>query len=344
MRTRRFPIPVLVVVASLFLAACGNDLVVPPDSWAGSLQETVLVTGLDSPTQLAVHEDMWFVAVLAGAENDQTGQILSIDPANPKQQPMVVIDGLDKPTGVAVFADELWVMERRRLTRGPLDGTSRVVVADDMAFNGRSEGTLTVDGDTLLFNTSGTRRALAGLTGTPQTASGVLWSVDAEGSIEAVASGFKHAYAQTRTADGTLWTTELADGSYDGEPAVDEIVPVMPGIDHGWPACVGDNRVVQEFGGSPETCGVLPGSLAVFEFGATPTSIVVSPWNSELLYVSVWNRGEVVSVSTEQGATPNRMAVAFAGVDRPQHLVAEPDRLLLVDFGGGQILELVDAR
>ena len=186
-----------------------------------------VVRGLDRPTQLAVTDEWWYVAQLNGGEAAAVGQVLRIDPRS-SAVPEVIVDGLDVPTGVAVFSGELWIMERRRLTRGPLDGGRRTVVVAEMAFNGRSQGTLTVDGDRLLFDTSGTTGSPPGPAGTPTDTSGAIWSVDLDGSITNLAWGFKHAYAHVRDDTEVLWTTEISDGRYDGEPPLDEIVAGGP--------------------------------------------------------------------------------------------------------------------
>lgn len=310
---------------------------------SGELREVAVVTELDFPTQLFVGDDHWYLAQLSGAENDATGSVLRIDPDDVEAEPLVLLEDLDKPTGVAVFADELWVMERQRLTRGPLDGSSREVVVDDMAFNSRSQGTLTVDGDRLLFNTSGSLRRLDPDNTDPRESSGVLWSIDAEGEISAVASGFKHAYAQTRSADGTLWATEMTDGQFDGRPAEDEIVAIEEGADHGWPSCVGNNRPVAEREGTEESCASVPNSHALFDVSATPTSIVVAPWDEALLVATLWNEGAVVTIPVAPGAVPHSGTVVYQGVERPQHLAIDGDRLLLVDFNGGRIVALAPA-
>jgi len=215
MRQHRAWLVAVGVFVCLCLAGCGDDLTLEQIEAIddGTLRADVLAEGFDFPTQLFVGTEHWYIAQLSGAENDATGTVLRLDPNDLGGDAQLLLSGLDKPTGVAVFADELWVMERRRLTRGPLDGGDRVVVLDDMAFNGRSEGTLTVDGDRLLFNTSGSLRRLDDANVSPAESSGVLWSVDAAGQITAVASGFKHAYAQVRSADGTLWATEMTGGS-----------------------------------------------------------------------------------------------------------------------------------
>ncbi|MDY7104349.1 MAG: PQQ-dependent sugar dehydrogenase [Actinomycetota bacterium] len=327
------------LVAVMLIVGCsdGGDR---PDR-AETLVSEVVATGFVGPTQLSVGGDGgWYLSQLNGGENDENGQVLRLDPDDLGAAPQVVLDGLDKPTGVAVFAGDLWVMERRRLSRFALDGSDPRVIADDMAFNGRSEGTLTVDGDHLLFDTAGNRNDAPDLDGTPQTSSGTLWQVDADGTIEALATGFKHAYARARSDDGTLWTTEIADGSYDGTPAVDEVVAVTPGADHGWPACVGDNRPVDEYGGTEESCAEVPGSQATFEVGATPTSIVVAPWDPDQLLVTLWVSGEVVSIPADPDAAPAEPTVVFDEVERPQHLTVDGDRVLLVDHDGGRILAL----
>ncbi len=325
--------------AALVLAGCGDDLEVA-DRGVGPLVEEVVAEGFEFPTQLFIGAEHWYLAQLSGAENDATGTVVRIDPNDVLAEPEVVLEGLDKPTGVAVFADELWVMERRRLTRGPLDGSTREVVVDEMAFNGRSQGTLTVDGERLLFNTSGSLRSIEDSHTSPMTSSGVLWSVDAAGSISPVASGFKHAYAQVRGLDGTLWSTEMTDGTFDDSPAEDEVVAVIEGRDHGWPSCVGNNRPVVERDATEATCAAVPRSQALFDVGATPTSIVVAPWNDRELLVSLWNRGQIVAVPTAPQLTPVAGTVVYEGIERPQHLTIDGERLLVVDFLGGRIVEL----
>ncbi len=230
-------------------------------------------------------------------------------------------------------------MERDRLTRGPtggaVDGSDRTVVVDNLPTNGRSEGTLTVDGEQLLYDTSGSLDD----EGRPETDSGMLWAVTADGEVSPVAGGFKHAYAQVRAADGTLYTTEVGDGRYDGEPPADELVPVTPGADHGWPRCVGDNRPVAEYGGSESVCAEVPRSEALFPPGSTPTSVVVAPWDDGLLLVALWNTGQVVAVAAGDGADTT-FEVVYTGAERPQHLTVDGDRVLLTDHGSGSIIGL----
>ncbi len=307
-----------------------------------------IASGFSSPTQLHARgsaEDGWLLAQLNGDEDAATGQVLALDPDFGVDR--VLIGGLAKPTGVAVTGTgpdrTIWVMEERRLSRvsdsrvveaaTELAAAALDVVADDLPYNGRSEGTLTVtpDGD-LLYNTSGRRegdRAAAG--------SAALLRVDAGGESEVVASGFKHAYAHVFDADGTLWVTEIADGSYDGTPAVGEVVAVRPGADHGWPRCVDDNRPVVEFGGTEALCAAPPGSLTLFGEGATPTSIVVAPWDDETLLVALWGDETVVAIDRRTG----ERTVVVSGLDRPQHLTVDRDRVLVVEHGAGRILELV---
>lgn len=319
-----FALGLLLVVAAV---ACGDDASNRSAAPAGAPIE-VIAAGLNGPTQFVFDGDDLIVAVLNGGENDGTGQIIEIDPAGQRR---VLYDNLDKPTGVLVRADEIWIMERTTLSRGPRQGGALTVVADDLPNNGRSQGTLTLTpDDRVLFNTSGSQRG-----GVVRERSGRLWIADDAGAVTEYASGFKHAYAHVFDRAGTLWTTEVSDGRFDDQPPADEVVAVSQGGDHGWPQCVGNNRPVAEFG--VVDCAAFPTSQAVFDPGATPTGLVVSPADQELLLVSLWVTGEIVSVPTTTGGSTT---VRFDGLVNPQHLVVHDGQLVLSEFGLDRIIRL----
>ena len=346
---------VVVIAGALLCLSCGAD-----DPIAPRLVGEELLADLNGPTQITVGPDGdWWIAVLGGSENEGAGQILRVDPDRPDEPPIVVIDQLDKPTGVAIFGslgtEELWVMERDRLTRGPLDGSSRTVVVDNLPTNGRSEGSLTVDNARLLYDTSG-RLADGdgtdgkGVAGVVVDGSGTLWAVNRNGEITVVAEGFKHAYAQTRSVDGRLFTTEINDGRYDGKAPNDELIVVDEGQHHGWPRCAPidgeDNVPIAEYGGDL-ACGTAPAAHVLFPAGATPTSVVIPPWDPTRLLVALWNRGEVVSVPANPSAVATLTddnglgyEVVYEGAANPQHLVVDGDRVLLTDHISGRIVAL----
>jgi glucose/arabinose dehydrogenase len=329
------------VVAAAAAAGCGDDG--SPDGAGGSTVDGVevpegftvseVVGGLVGPTQIVPLADgRIVVAQLAGGEGAGTGQVLVVDPAS-EEPPTVLFDGLLTPTGVAVLDQEVWVMEQRQLSRGPLTGGELTPVLTDLPFNGRSEGSLTATDDgEILYDTSGTLDGVDAATG-----SAGLWSLAPGGRPELVATGFKHAYARTFGPDGRLWQTEVADGTYDGEPAPDELVAVEPGDDFGWPQCVGNGTPVVFYGGTTERCASTPPSQALFPPGSTPTSVAVAPWDPVQLLVALWNDGRIVVVPTD-GARPVATTPFLSGIDHPQTLVSDGERLLVVDFGGGRIL------
>lgn len=340
------PIAALACLAVL-AAACGaadEDVVALPGvEVAADLQLEVVHDGLDGPTQLTVDGDgAVVVAVLNGGEDDGLGEVVRLaGPADSEDRGedrvQVLRDGLDKPTGIAVIGDELWVMERDRLTRGPI-GAEPIVVADDLPNNGRSEGTLTVTPEgAILFDTSGSKRGAVVTDGSGRLFTGDPTEVP--GTPVELASGFKHAYAHVFDDDGTLWTTEMSDGRFDGERAADEVLAVVPGADHGWPRCVGDNRPVAEFGGTVDTCEGTPPSLAVFAPGATPTSVAVSPFDPDTLLVALWVEGRIVAVDTASD-DPTAVTDVVTGLQNPQHLVTVGDEVLVSEFGAGRILRL----
>ncbi len=330
-----------VIGAVVLLAACGSGEA-PRAASIEALTGTPVVTGLDRPTQLFVDEEAgaWYVAQLAGGENAGSGEVVRIDPTDLDAEPVVVLGDLDKPTGVAVFGGRVWVMERNRLSHSALDGSNTTVVLEEMVFNGRSQGTLTVDGDRLLFDTSGKLSVRTDEPVDPSVSSGVLWAIDNAGEISAVASGFKHAYAHTRAPDGTLWSTEMSDGSFDGQRAQDELVAIREGADHGWPRCVGDNRPVVEFDAGPADCADVPRSQALLGISSTPTSVVVAPWDPATLLVSLWVDGEVVAVTADPDAAPTEPVVVYGDAENPQHLAIDGDRVLLVEHTAGRIVSL----
>lgn len=312
--------------------ATGIDLI-------DGFRATELLDGLRGPTQIApVADGRFVIAELNGGENDGEGRVLLVDLDNPAVEPVVLQKGLLKPTGVAVVDDVLWIMEKQTLSTASLEpGTARTVVLDDLPFNGRSQGTLTPTGDGgLLYNTSGTRDGSRAAEG-----SGTLFRIAGAEAPSVIATGFKHAYAHTFDGQGRLWVTEMSDGRYDDERSMDEIVQVEPGIDAGWPMCVDDNRPVEQYGGTVELCATPPRSQALFSSGATPTSIAIAPWDAETLVVTLWQSGFVLTVpTTDNGGDPWRGEAFISGIEHPQHLVADGDRLLLVDYDGGRIVSV----
>jgi glucose/arabinose dehydrogenase len=333
--------PTAIVATALVLVGCGrggpSDAAEPVgvDVVDGFVVE-VIVDDLDGPTQFALLPDGdLVVAELNGGERDGTGRIVRVSGADPGDR-TVLLDGLATPTGVAVESGLLWVMEQRRLTVGPLaDPSERTVVADELAFNGRSEGTLTaVDGGGVLFDTSGRRDGDALAAG-----SGTLWfQASPDAARVEVATGFKHAYAHVVDDDGQLWSTEMADGTVDGRVPPDELVRVRRGDDFGYPRCVGDGVPAVEFGATADECDGTPPSHALFEPGATPTSVAVAPWDRDQLLVALWNRGRVVAVPRSPTGRPHRGIDVVVGLDSPQHLVGDAERLLVGDFSAGRIL------
>lgn len=336
----------LILALSSLLAACaviaGRGSADPGDQSSGDASEVVAavddrlsverhVTGLVGPTQMIAGPDgrLW-VAQLGGPENAGDGQVVAVDP--PSGDVAVLLEGLEKPTGIAWLDGSLWIATPTRLLRA--DGQPPgppVVVLDGLPNNGRSQGTLTVTPDgLLLYETSGRERD-----GGPVDGSGSLWLLDPQQPDRPtrLASGLKNAYAQVHDADGRLWATEVAE-PIGGVAAPDEVNRIDAGGDYGWPACVGDRMAVNSFGGDPERCGRTARPHATFEPGATPTSIVVSPFDEERLVVALWTTDRVVTVPLEDGGPSEPLLTGFG---HPQHLLVDGDALLVSDHATGTI-------
>jgi glucose/arabinose dehydrogenase len=331
-----------IVVALALLAACtatdgagsGGDAAESEEVTAADAGVTVeqVVSGLRGPTQMIDGPDgrLW-VAQLAGGENAGDGQVVAIE--GDGGEPEVLLDGLAKPTGIAWLDGALWIATPTEVLRAEGDppGEPEPVVAG-LPNNGRSQGTLTAtpDGD-LLYEVTGRERDGGAVDG-----SGALYVMDpgAPDAPRLLASGFKNAYAHVYDDDGRLWTTEVAE-PIGGSPAPDEIVRVVEGADHGWPACVGDRQPVAAFGGDEQRCADTVRPVATFEpVGATPTSIVLDPTDPDRFVVTLWNAGRVVAVPVDGGAEPNDL---ITGLEHPQHLLVDGDAVLVSDFATGTI-------
>ncbi len=294
----------------------------PPFTLPPGFSAEALPTQFTQPTQFFVDEEnqLW-VAEINGPENAEAGRVVRIDLATGEQT--VVATDLDKPTGIALLGDTLWVAARNTLVKvdsaeGP---DSAIVAIDNLAFNGRSNGTLTVTPDGKLLATT------TGRSSDPN--SGRLWTFDPiNGALDELASGLKNAYAHVYDADGRLWMTEIGDGSLDGV--------AYPGeVNYGWPTCYG-----RELAGTD--CDDVVPAVAVLPDHATPTGIAVSPFEPDTLLVALWLTGEVVavdvSVSAEGEGVSGAVAPFISEMANPQHLVTMPDGTLWVsEYATGKI-------
>lgn len=299
-----------------------------------------LVTDLRSPTQMTFGPDgRLYIAQLSGGENAGTGQVVVVDLVTGARE--VVLRDLFKPTGLAVTETDLWVMAGNRLLRAPFQGGEvgpLQIVLRDLPNNGRSEGTLTLTEEgALLYETSGQLTAQGA-----QPGSGVLWQLEPGAERpEPLATGLKGAYAHTFSADGTLYSTEIGDDWMDGSPPPDEVNVIEVAADYGWPTCYGRQRPARNTGGTREGCQKTRAPLALFPRGATPTSVVVSPFDHdnfdhEKLLVAFWARAQVVQVDARTGeTTPFLSDIPF-----PQHLLSDGETLLVSSFSRGVVYRL----
>lgn len=319
------------LVAGFLIAGCSSDDV----EIAGSFEVRQVASGLQQPTQIMMLDDGRLLAAqLSGGENDETGSVVAVDLADGSTD--VWFEGLDKPTGVAVISDTVWIMERNSLSRGPVGGGTTEVVLADLAYNGRSEGTLTTRNDrSLLFNTSGRRAGNERVAG-----SATIWQYDPawSGPTE-FAVGIQNAYAQVVDDEGTVWSVDISGSNADsGIP--DSLVAVAAGDDLGWPQCAAAGGFpISAYGGTPELC---PDERRVVRFGggSTPTSITIAPWDPDLLVVALWSLGNVVTVPRPTDSGPSDIEVLYSDFERPQHVLAVGDEVFVADHATGTVVAI----
>ena len=299
---------------------------------------TVVVDGLNGPTQFTDGPGAWLlVAQLNGDEDAMSGQVLAVDPVTGKR--IVLYEGLDKPTGVAWLDGFVWIMERRRLVRGRWSGVSTppgplAVMVDDLAFNGRSEGTLTVTPDSrLLYETTGSLVAGQAVEG-----SGSLWVFDpATNASSKVATGLKNAYSHVFLPDGRLLSTEIGD-NVEAAPVEEVNIlpysgPTGPSVDAGWPTCPGDRD-----------CEGVVTPIATFEPHATPTGIAVDGTSA---YVALLVTGEIRRFPvTSAGSGRVNSTVVASGLQGPHTIMRRTDGTLWISehFAGRIVAIDVDRR
>jgi len=309
----------------------------------------VAVTGLSWPTQFIWGPDgrLWVAQLFAG-ENDGLGQVVAVDLATDEQE--VLLEGLNKPTGIAVLDNALWVAEESQLLRAELDDELKPqtpqIILSDMPNNGRSNGTLTVSPDgQLIYETSGRRSG-----NQASTSSGTLWALDPAqpDNPTVLATGLKNAYAHVFDGNGRLWITEIGDGAiagadYEGQPP-EELNLVVSGANYGWPQCFGNQEPALNRDGTAEICTQTEPPITLFPPQATPTSIVVAPWDNSVLLVALWLRGEVTAVQIQQdadGRFTGTNTPFITGITNPQHLLPTPDGALLAsDYRTGTIYRI----
>lgn len=339
-------------VALIFQAlcvACGGR---PPTPDLGvevpeGYQVEIYATGLEGPTQMILGPDerIW-VAQLAGSETGGTGQVIALDRDGPAQRE-VLLEGLFKPTGITVLSDAVWIAAGRDLLRAHLGAggmlNTPTTVLEELPFNGRSNGTLTAAPDgRLIYETSGSRFGDVAVEG-----SASLWSLDPIEPSEPrlIASGMKNAYAHTFDGRGRLWATDVADDLVNGGPPPDELNLIVPGADYGWPACYGEQEPARNYSRTEAGCANTQPAVAVFPAHSTPTSVVTSPWEEDVLLVALWGPTEPsvvrVQVGGLEGAVTADVSPFLTGLAHPQSLLVLPDGSLLVsDFESGDVYRI----
>ncbi|HSJ45995.1 MAG TPA: hypothetical protein VK923_15070 [Euzebyales bacterium] len=68
--------------------------------------------------------------------------------------------------------------------------------------------------------------------------------------------------------------------------------------------------------------------------GATPTSIVVNPFDADQLVVALWHVGRVVTAPI---SGEGEVVDLLTGIERPQHLLVDGAALLVSDHAAGTI-------
>lgn len=342
------------MIASLAVAAlcagCGSS---PPTPDLGvqaprGYQVEPYATGLEGPTQMIDGPDgrLW-VAQLAGPESAGTGQILALDRDDTAKR-TILLEDLFKPTGIAVLNGSLWIAAGRDLRRADLDPEGlpgpTMTVMEALPSNGRSNGMLSVSPDgRLIYETSGTRRGNLAAEG-----SASLWSLDPADPVDPqiIASGMKNAFAHVFDDQGRLWATDVADDPVNGGPPPDELNLIIPGADYGWPACFGDREPAANYGGSETLCHETQPAVAVFPPHATPTGVVASPWEVDVLLVALWGPSDpsVVRVHTVEGGgriSADQVSPFLTGLPHPQSLLVLQDGSLLVsEFESGRVYRI----
>jgi glucose/arabinose dehydrogenase len=293
---------------------------------------TVVVDGLDRPTQIADGPDgTLLIAQLAGEENASTGEVIVIDVVSGSRR--VLLSGLDKPTGVAWSKGVLWVMERRSLVRAAWSDPASMperpsAVVQNLPFNDRSEGTLTVLGDgRIVYETSG-----AITKGSVLPGSGTLWGFDpVKNTSIAIAVGIKNAYAHAQLADGRIVTSDIGDNIANAPVEEVDVVDASGGpADLGWPDCPGD-----------ATCANVTRPLAVFTPSATPTGVAAI---GDDIYITLFVTGQLMKVSMHgwvPGEPPVQPVEVAAGLQGPHTVLARPDGSLWIsEHLAGRVVSL----
>jgi len=341
----------------LLLVACGGDAAataIPnptsetPLTLPDGFTAEVAVIGLARPTQFIWGPGgrLWVAQLFAG-ENDGMGQVVAVDLASGEQE--VLLENLNKPTGIAVLDGALWIALENQLLRAGLDDAFKPqtpqVILNDMPYNGRSNGTLTVSPEgQLIYETSGRRSGNQASAG-----SGTLWALDPAqpDNPTPLATGLKNAYAHVFDGNGRLWITEIGDGAvtavdFEGQPP-EELNLVVMGADYGWPQCFANQEPALNREGTAEICAQTELPVTLFPPETTPTSVVVAPWDGSVLLVALWLRQEVTAVSLSEvdGRFVASNTPFITGIANPQHLLPTPDGALLVsDYRTGTIYRI----
>ena len=142
-------------------------------------------------------------------------------------------------------------------------------------------------------------------------------------------------------------TGMVSDGSvtgadFEGQPP-EELNLVVAGADFGWPPCFGNQEPALNRSGTPDICSQTRAPAALFAPQSTPTSVVVSPWDDDVLLVALWLGGEITAVTfTPQGDNAIGTTETFiSGFGNPQHLLVLPDGALMAsDYRDGVIYKI----
>ncbi len=303
--------------------------------------------GLYQPTQMILAPDgaLW-IAQLNGDENAGKGQVVRVGLQDKTMR--VLLENLDKPTGIAILNNALWIQQKRSLLRAALNEEGTVstpeIILNDLPFNTRSEGTLTVSPrGTLIFETSGNR-----VGNDAEKDSAMLWELDPSDpkNPTPIATGLKNAYAHTFDEQGNLWATEIADDFVNGYAPPDELNWIVRNENYGWPRCFGYRLYATNYGGTEAECSNTFGAGLIFPPHSTPTSIVLSPFDRDKLLVALWGptTPSVVRVPLNRNgnfASPITIAPLLTGLAHPQHLLVLADKSLLVsDFETGTLYRI----